>query len=79
MVTMSKLWVAEIPGCCGPGAFGSLALITPVTEMLLGAGLAGRSMESLLLVAVDLSSGSFTELRSSGAWPDHKMTEWFGF
>lgn len=62
---MSKLWVAEIPGCCGPGAFGSLALIAPVTEMVLGAGLAGRNLESLFLVAVALPSVSFTELRSS--------------
>lgn len=70
---MSKLWVAEIPGA---GAFGSLALIAPVTEMVLGAGLAGRrNLESLLLVAVALPSGSFTEQRSSGPWPDHKMTE----
>lgn len=45
-----------------PGAFGSLALTAPATEVELGAGLTRRNLELLLLVAMALPSGSFTEL-----------------
>lgn len=45
-----------------PGAFGSLVLIASVAYMVLAPGLAGRKLQSLLLVVLALPGKPSTEL-----------------
>lgn len=57
-----SLWAPAQAAEMLPGAFGSLELIAPVAYMVLIPGLAGRKLQSVILVAVALPSSPSTKL-----------------